>query len=233
MLKFLKSNLFFFLLLLTVIFSLYGKSIFFDFSYHDDNSLILEKKEFLSQISNIPKLFVTSCYYLDNFQYYRPILNFSFLIETYLFGLNAKIYHITNIILFILSLYLLYIFLSELKLNKNILKFLILLISVHPVLTSSAVWIPVRNDTLLSVFVFLSFIFFIKYLENNSIKNLILYVLFFLTALFTKETALLVLFLYPIFVICFDYKLDRKEIYKNILIFIPVLIIYFYLRSVS
>lgn len=233
MLKFLKSNLFFFLLLTAVIFSLYGKSINFDFSYHDDINLILEKADFLSNITNIPKIFITSCYYSNDFQYYRPILNLSFLIETSIFGLNTKIYHITNIILFILALYLLYVFLCKLKLNKTILKFLILLVSVHPVLTSSAVWLPVRNDILLSIFVFLSFIFFIKYLENNSIKNLILYVLFFSTALFTKETALLILFLYPIFIICFDYKSERKEIYKHVLAFIPILVIYFYLRNIS
>ena len=90
MLKFLKSNLFFFLLLIVIVFSLYGKSINFDFTYHDDDGLILEKADFLSHITNIPKLFITSCYYSSKFQYYRPILNLSFLIETTIFGLNTK-----------------------------------------------------------------------------------------------------------------------------------------------
>lgn len=233
MLKILKSNLFLFLLLTLVVFSLYGKSIFFDFTYHDDNSLILEKADFLSHISNIPKLFITSCYYSNDFQYYRPILNLSFLIETCTFGFNTKIYHLTNIILFILPLYLMYVFLLLLKSNETISKFLILLVSVHPILTSCVVWIPARNDTLLAIFVFLSFIFFVKYLESNETKNLVLYVLLFTIALFTKETALLILFLYPLFIWGFQYKLSNKEIYKNILIFIPILIIYFYLRSFS
>ncbi|MBR3627755.1 MAG: glycosyltransferase family 39 protein [Elusimicrobia bacterium] len=233
MLKFFKSNLFFFLLLATAVFSLYGKSINFDLTYHDDDSLILEKADFLSDFKNIPKLFLTSCYYSEDFQYYRPVLNLSFLLETSIFGLNTKVYHITNIILFILALYLMYIFLYKLKLNRTVLKVLILLISVHPILTSSAVWLPVRNDTLLSVFIFLSFICFIKYLEKNSTKNLLLYILFFTIALFTKETTLLMLFLYPVSVICFNYKLDKKEIYKNILIFVPILLIYFSLRTFS
>ena len=231
MLKILKSNLFFFLLLTIVVFSLYGKSISFDFTYHDDDSLILEKADFLSHITNIPKLFLTSCYYSNTSQYYRPILNFSFLLETTAFGLNTKIYHLTNIILFILALYLMYVFLLKLNLNKTILKCLILLVSIHPILTSCAVWIPARNDTLLAIFIFSSFIFFIKYLETNSTKNLFLYILFFTIALFTKETALIIFVLYPIFVVCFNYKLSKKEIYKNILIFIPILIVYFYLRS--
>ena len=230
---FLKSNLFFFLLLTIVVFSLYGKSINFDFTYHDDNSLISEKTEFLSNFKNIPKLFITSCYYSGDFQYYRPILNLSFLIETTIFGLNTKIYHLTNIILFIFTLFFMYIFLVKLNLNQTILKFLILLISFHPIFTSSAVWIPARNDTLLAVFIFLSFIFFVKYLENKSTKNLIVYIFFFSMALFTKETALLTLLLYPLFIICFEYKLIKNEIYKNILILIPIVIIYFCLRNIS
>ena len=52
-------------------------------------------------------------------------------------------------------------------------------------------------------------------------------------SLFTKETALLTLFLYPLFIICFEYKLIKKEIYKNVLILIPIVIVYFYLRNIS
>ena len=231
--KIIKTDIFFLLFMTGIVFSLYGKSINFDFVCHDDDSLILEKADFLSHITNIPKLFLTSCYYSNTSQYYRPILNFSFLLETTAFGLNTKIYHLTNIILFILALYLMYVFLLKLNLNKTILKCLILLVSIHPILTSCAVWIPARNDTLLAIFIFSSFIFFIKYLETNSTKNLFLYILFFTIALFTKETALIIFVLYPIFVVCFNYKLSKKEIYKNILIFIPILIVYFYLRSLS
>ena len=233
MLKFFKSNLFFFLLLTIVVFSSYGKSIFFDFTYRDDNVLILEKSDFLSDIKNIPQLFTTSCFYSNDFQYYRPVLNLFLLIETTIFGVNNKIYHLTNIILFIFALYLMYVFLLKLNLNKTILKLLIILFSVHPILTSSVVWIPARNDTLLAIFVFLSFIFFLKYLENNSIKNLILYVLFWTISLFTKETAILLLLLYPLFIYCFNYKLKKKEIIKNGFIFVFILIIYFYLRNIS
>ena len=82
MLKFLKSNLFFFLLLTIVVFSLYGKSIFFDFTYHDDDVSILGRVDFLSNIKNAPKLFLTSVFFLKEDPYYRPILNLSFMVDT-------------------------------------------------------------------------------------------------------------------------------------------------------
>lgn len=231
--KILKTNLFFFLLLTIVVFSLYGKSINFKFTNHDDASLILNNINYLSQWKNIPSLFTTSAYLSKNYFYYRPILTLSFSIEAILFYNNTKIYHLTNIILFILALYLMYIFLSKLQINKTILKLLMILLCIHPILTSSVVWVPARNDTLLAIFVFLSFLFFIRYLQDNSIKNLALYILSFVIALLTKESAILVVFLYVLFIYCFGYSLSKREILKNFLIFLCVFVIYFYLRSIS
>ena len=205
MLKFLKSNLFFFLLLTVIVFSLYGKSINFEFTNHDDASLIVNNINYLSQWKNIPSLFTTSAYLSKNYYYYRPVLTLSFSIEAILFYNNTKIYHLTNIILFILALYLMYVFLSKLNTNKTVLKLLMILVCVHPILASSVVWIPARNDTLLAIFVFLSFICFIKYLEENSIKNLAFYILFFTISLFTKESAIFVTVLYILFMYTFDF----------------------------
>ncbi len=233
MLKFLKSNLFFFLLLTVIVFSLYGKSINFEFTNHDDASLIVNNINYLSQWKNIPSLFTTSAYLSKNYYYYRPVLTLSFSIEAILFYNNTKIYHLTNIILFILALYLMYVFLSKLNTNKTVLKLLMILVCVHPILASSVVWIPARNDTLLAIFVFLSFICFIKYLEENSIKNLAFYILFFTISLFTKESAIFVTVLYILFMYCFDYKLSKKETVKNIFVFLGIFVIYFYLRHIS
>lgn len=233
MLKILKSNLFFFLLLAIIIFTLYGKSINYGYTNHDDNSLIQDKVFLLSDIKNIPKLFTTSCFYSNDFQYYRPILTLSFAIETIIFGENITIYHLTNILLFLLSLWLMYIFLCKLKLNENILKLTILLISVHPILTSCAVWIPARNDTLLFIFLISSFIFFIKYLTENKNIFFIFSFIFFTLALFTKEITLVSVFIYIYFLFYFNIKLTKKQILINIATFILITSLFFYLKNIS
>jgi len=110
---------------------------------------------------------------------------------------------------------------------------MVLLVAVHPILTSCVVWIPAINDTLMTVFILLSFIFFVEYLEDKSIKNLVLYGLFFAVAMFSKETAILALLLYPLFIYCFDYKIDKKETAKNIFMLISLMLVYFILRIVS
>ena len=105
-LAFFKTNLFFFILLCIVVFLLHGKAINYEFINLDEDTLILQNIDNLSDIKNIPSFFLSSCYLTKTCSYYRPILVVSFSIETYLFGLNSKIYHTTNILLFIISLYL-------------------------------------------------------------------------------------------------------------------------------
>lgn len=231
MLKFIKSNLFFFLLLTIVVFSLYGKSTFFNFTYHDDNILILEKIDFLSDIKNVTKIFTTSAFFFKDNPYYRPILNISFMADTIISKNYFVCYHLTNIILFLFTIYLMYIFLSKLYINKIILKFICLLVAVHPVFVSTVVWIPSRNDTILAIFVYLSFIFFIDYLKYKKIKSLILYSVFWMLSLYTKETALFIPLLYGLLVLCFNYKLNGKDIVKNILILMFLTVTYFCFRK--
>ena len=225
--KILLSDFFFLLILVIVVFVVYGKSINFQYTNFDDKELINKNND----IRQINKLFVTDCYYGDDTQYYRPVLNLSFLIESFLFKDNSKIYHITNIILYILSLFVIYIFLSELNFNKTILKFLILFCSVHPILSSVPVWIPARNDTLLTIFFLLSLINFISYIKTDEKKYLILHFLFFAISLFSKETAVLLIFIYPLLICCFNLKINKKQIINNCFFVIFLLFFYFVLRN--
>ncbi len=69
-----------------VIFSLYGKNLFFDWTYYDDDVLILDKQEYLS-FSNIEKIFSDTVFGQGNDKFCRPILNLTFLIEKYVYGM--------------------------------------------------------------------------------------------------------------------------------------------------
>ncbi|MGE4385800.1 MAG: hypothetical protein AB7E39_08075 [Endomicrobiaceae bacterium] len=182
--KILKKEIIFLIFLILSVFAVYGKSVFFDFVGLDDDILITNNINYISNVKNIPNFFITSCYYSDQYLYYRPVLNISFAMDALILGANPKIYHFTNIILFILSIYLIYLFLLKLNLDSNILKFICILTAVHPIFVSSVVWVPARNDTLLVIFIMASFINFINYLKQNKTKYFVLYFLFFTIALF-------------------------------------------------
>jgi len=231
--NFLNTNLAFLIVLTVVVFAIYGKSINYELTKYDDSVLITKTINFIAETANIPKLFTTSCYYSNNYTYYRPILTLSFAIEAIMFGNNTKVYHLSNIILFIISIYLMYVFLTYLKQNTLILKFICLLIAVHPVFSSCIAWIPARNDTLLVIFLCLSFINLIKYADYNKYMNVLLFLLFFGLALFTKETSLMLIPMYIFFIYIFKLKITKKQMIKIIIGLLPIIICYFYLRTIS
>lgn len=55
--NFIKTNIFYFIILFIVVFVLYGKTINYDFINLDEDSLIVSKFELLSDIKNIPSFF--------------------------------------------------------------------------------------------------------------------------------------------------------------------------------
>ncbi len=231
--KFLSTNLFFFIVLFSIVFIVYGKSVNFGLSNLDDDILTIKNIDYISNVKNIPKFFLKDCFFCNDTPYYRPVLNISFAVESVLFKYNTKVYHLTNILLFIISLYCIFVFLSKLNIDRTFLKFFILLFAVHPIFSSVLVWIPARNDSLLTIFFILSLINFFDYLKTNKSRNLIIHLLFFALALFSKETTLILLLIYPLFIYCFNLKINRKQAFIN-LFFVAVLVaVYFILRNLS
>lgn len=230
--NFTKTNIFFFLLVAIVISLVYFKSINYDLLDLDDKWLINDHLDFLTDYKNLPKLFVKDVYYQNAYLCYRPILNLSFMTETLVLGFNPKVYHATNIILFILSIWLMYVFLLKLNFNKNILKIIFLLLAVHPILSSVSVWVAGRNDSLLAIFAMLSLINFISYLQKSNVFNFTMTILFFVISILTKEMGLILLPIYLLLIYCFNFKISKKQFVLFAVTFIAVLIPYFYVRNI-
>ena len=234
MIELFKSNLFFLIILASLVFIVYGKSINYEFTGLDDDALTSKKSLYISNVKNFPNFFLTDCYHNKKItQYYRPILSLSFAIETILFGINTKIYHLTNIIIFIFALYLMYLFLCKLCLKNTILKYIILLCAVHPIFVSSVVWIPARNDSLLAIFIFLFFINFVNYTKEKKVLSFIMSCFFFSLSLFTKETTIICFPILIFLIYSFKIKISKQQILNYLFVLIPVLIIYFYLRHIA
>ncbi|MCM2339330.1 MAG: tetratricopeptide repeat protein [Burkholderiales bacterium] len=216
-------------------FVLYLQAFFFDFSYLDDNNLILDNQFFLSKLSNIFQSFSIDVFHIFNHSafYYRPMLTISFILDHQLGGISPFIYHFTSVLLHILSTCLLFIFFKKLNYRKDLSFLFSMLFLVHPVLTQAVVWIPGRNDSLLAVFLLTTFIFFIKHLKEEKGYNLLWALLFFGLSLFTKESAI---FAFPIllFYLLFFYKKENKLPFKKFYFFfgsILLSIIWFLSRS--
>ncbi len=191
---------------------LFGKTLFYGFSYFDDNVLILDNIGFLQNLSNIFKAFQMDVFHLvgHSAAYYRPILTISFMIDAILGGTNPFIYHFGNLFLHISSTIALYYVFRKLRYSLNQSFVVSLIFIAHPIVSQAVAWIPGRNDSLMALFVFLAFIQLIDYLENKVTKNLIWHLIFVSLAIFTKETALVLIVIFPLYYFCF-----RKESILN------------------
>jgi len=179
---------------------LYFKALFFNFTYLDDNNLILDNFYFIRNISNIAAAFGQDVFrQISSLAfYYRPLLTVSFIIDAQFNGASPLVFHLTNILLHVLSSCLLFTLLIKMKYRRDLSFFFSLIFAVHPVLSQAVGWIPGRNDSLLMVFALSCFIFFINFFENKNIWSFFLSLIFFALALLTKETALVLI---PMFVL--------------------------------
>ncbi len=211
---------------------LYLPTVFFGFSYFDDNVLILDNFDFLTNLSNFFQAFKEEVFHIPNFSaaYYRPILTLSFMFDAQISGASPFFYHLTNVLYHTINSILVFIFLKKLKVSERIAFFLSLLFSIHPIITQAVAWIPGRNDSLLTLFTLLSFIFFIDYLQKGQTKKYFLFLLFFIMAILTKETAIILPFFYLLFLILF-YREKIHHLLEIILGFWGTFFLWFILRQ--
>ncbi|MBI4547681.1 MAG: tetratricopeptide repeat protein [Ignavibacteriae bacterium] len=165
----------------------YGQTLFFDFSYYDDDFIILKNFDFLRELSNVTKAFQQP--YFD--YYYRPVVQVSFILDAQIGKLSPLVYHASNICFHLITSCFVFVFLSKLFLNHSFALIAALLYVVHPLAVQTVAWIPGRNDSLVTMFVLASCIFLMKYYEVRSNGILILHGVLFMLALFSKETALM------------------------------------------
>jgi len=186
------STIFAVLILVSITFLVYSRSLFLDYTKLDDSIFIIENAPYNSDAKNIGVSFQRGLFNPTKDAYYRPLFLVDFILESRLFGIKPAGYHFTNLLYHILSVVMLFIFLKRIKIPPLDSFLLSLLFAVHPVLTQAVAWIPGRNDMLLMIFFLASFILLLKYFEKPTPGSIAVHMLFFLAALFTKETAIII-----------------------------------------
>ena len=214
----------------------YFRSLFFGFTYLDDNALILDSLFFLTDLSNFFRVFTMEVFTVSHSfaAYYRPMLTISYMFDAFLGGDNPFLYHLTNVIIHIVNSCLLYSFLKKIKLSHATSFIFAAVFSVFPVLSQAVSWLPGRNYTLLALFILASFTFLIDYFEGGKIKHYFLHLVFFVLALFSKESAIFL----PVIMIVYLFIRFGKEklsnfIFKLLTGWVPIYLLWFFLRSIA
>jgi tetratricopeptide (TPR) repeat protein len=132
--------------------------------------------------------------------FYRPLLTLSFIADAR--GAGARFdpapFHRTNLALQLLNALLCFALFARLLRAPELAAAGALLFSLHPGLAAASGWIPGRNDALLFTFAALALLLLTEAARRRSAGLFLLHLLSFLLALLTKETALALLLLFPV-----------------------------------
>lgn len=163
----------------------------------DDYTLIVNNPK-ITSLKNVPDFFTKG--FWENTEkarkggYYRPLILLSYAIDYQLYRLKPWGYHLTNLLVHLLVVSMIFIFLLSLELDTLLSFASALLFGISPFVKEPVGWISGRTDLFAALFVLISLYFFNKYLTNKKIGALALFYLSFLFAMWSKESA----YMFPI-----------------------------------
>jgi len=143
---------------------------------------------------------------------YNPLSILSFAIEYKLFGMDAGKMHLTNILLHLLCVFIVYYLFKRLLLQPWFAWMATALFAFHPLRVESVAWITERKDVLYGVFFCLALLLYIKNLEKPSTRRRIIIYLLFLIGLFAKIQMVAL----PLTFLAVDYWKNRPLNMKRI-----------------
>lgn len=226
-----QKNRYVLLLFLIGGFLIYGQTIGFQYTYLDDHTLILEKMDQLRQADYFKKAFTEEVFHSGSGKgyYYRPVLTISFILDAMAGKGKFEMFHISNILYHVLATWLFFLFFLALGFDRLKSFVAAALFLVHPLMVQAVAWVPGRNDSLLAIFALLSILTWIRYIRTNNTWSYSLHFLLYLTALMTKENALVLPVLLSLFTV-FILKQPLKKLGLPVLIWLILTIGWAWIR---
>ncbi len=193
-----KISLMIYLALGVMTLAVYGQVFTFDFVNIDDNIYVTQNKHLQSGLSAAGIVWALSTTYAE---FWHPLTWLSLMADYQFYGLNAGGYHITNLILHILSTWLLFWLFCRMTgaLWKS--AFVAAFFALHPLHVESVAWISERKDVLSAFFWMLTLCLYVYYTEKPAIKRYLPVLFSFVLALLSKPMVITL----PVIMILLDY----------------------------
>lgn len=215
----LKKNKEWFLLalILLVTFLVFSPALKFDFVNWDDGVNVYENPNVGSlNATTLKNMFTTTV-----IGGYTPLTTLSFAVDHALFGMKPGLFHLTNILLHLLNVVLVFILFKKLGINLFITVTATLLFAIHPMRVESVAWITERKDVLYGFFFLLSLIFYVAFRRQNKRWFYFLSMLAFILSLLSKIQAVAL----PLILVLIDFYQERRFRLKPLLDKIPFFIL--------
>ncbi len=182
-----------------------------------DDAYVITENYFIKSWGNLPKLFTRDYLPFSGELSYRPVVTLTYFIDYAIWRLNPLGYHLTNVILHTVNVFLFYVFMKIISRNSSLSILATLLFLSHPLLTETINAVCYREDILASIFFLLAFIYFGKILvpfrkegvpaQQISTRFVLYYTVScgsYCLALFSKEMAITLPVLLVIFALLFS-----------------------------
>ena len=200
-----RQKLIVYLVLTVVTLAVFWQVNQYDFINFDDNAYVTENSHIQSGITLDGFRWAFSTRYAD---LWNPLVWLSFMFDYQLHGLNAGGYHLTNLILHVMSALLLFWLFNRMTGAIWRSAFVAALFALHPLHVESVAWIAERKDVLSAFFWMLTLCLYVYYTEKPVIRRYLLVLLCFACALMSKPMVITL----PIVMILLDYwPLDRLQ----------------------
>src|SRR5208337_4566358 len=200
-----KQKLIVYIALTVVTLAVFWQVNHYGFINLDDPVYIMENNHIQSGITLAGIRWAFSSTYAE---FWHPLTWLSLMLDYQLHGLKAGGYHLTNLILHILSTLLLFWLFNRMTGAIWRSAFVAALFAVHPLHVESVAWIAERKDVLSAFFWMLTLCMYVYFTEKPVIKRYLPVVFCFVLALMSKPVVVTL----PVILIFLDYwPLKRFE----------------------
>lgn len=204
-----KEKLIVYILLTFVTLAVFWQVNHYDFINFDDNIYIIQNGYIQSGLTPEGFRWAFSTKYFD---LWNPLVWLSFMLDYQIHGLSAGGYHLTNLILHVLSTLLLFRLFSSMTGAVWKSAFVAGFFALHPLHVESVAWIAERKDVLSAFFWMLTLCLYVHYTKKPVIERYVPVILSFVLALISKPMVVTL----PVIMILLDYwPLRRFESQKN------------------
>jgi hypothetical protein len=196
-------------IILAAAFVIYSRSITNEILYGWDDGLYLQDPAVTE--FNIGQIF-------SNYQLgmYQPVGVLTIAINYAISGDKPAMYHLTNILLHLLNIFLAYLLFSKFTGRRDLALIIAGLMAIHPMHVEAVSWMAARSTLLFTTFYLLALWYYVKFMEGKSWKMYGLTLLFFILSLFTKSMAVTL----PVVLILFDIykkqKFDSRALFEKL-----------------
>jgi protein O-mannosyl-transferase len=207
---------------------LYSNTIGHDFVL-DDSAAITSNLYVQEGLKGIPKLLTIDFWHFSAMKlgYYRPLPLITYAIEYQFFGQNPHVYHFGNVMLYGLTVFVIFLYMSIVFAEKKYWYPLIvtLLFAAHPIHTEVVANIKSRDEILSLLNIMLAIVFQLFYLRKKNVAYLILSLLFCFFALLSKETAMVGILLVPV-TLYFRGESISRSVKRSLIFLVPIALFY-------